>query len=122
MRQGGDENDAFAICQGRCREATDDPIQKVLVLIEMDDVILRGGVSQKVIPSLRMARQIRGSVRVRVCSFHQPSQMIFIGPKRLNMRARRRVVGASWNGMSCLPAAIAVPVWVVRVWVPCLSL
>ena len=82
MRQGRDENDAFAICQGRRREAADDPIKKILVLIEMDYVILRGRVSQEVIPRLRIARQIRGGVHVRVQILHRPSPMISFAPKR----------------------------------------
>src|SRR3954452_10426123 len=93
-----------AICQGRCREPTDDPIKKVLVLIEMDDVILRGGVSQKVIPSLRMARQIRGRVRVRVCIFQEPSPMILTGPKEAETcEPGGKFVGVSGNSTSCLP-------------------
>ena len=44
MRQSGDENDAFAVRQGGRSEATHHAIEKVLVLVKMDDVIARGGV------------------------------------------------------------------------------
>ena len=48
--QSGDENDAFAVRQRGRRKATDYAIEKVLVLVEMHDVIARGGVRQNVVP------------------------------------------------------------------------
>jgi hypothetical protein len=44
VSQSGHQNEAFAVRQsGRC-EATDHAIEEILVLIKMDDVIVRRGV------------------------------------------------------------------------------
>jgi hypothetical protein len=48
--QRGDENDAFAVRQRGRRKATDYAIEEVLILVEMHDVIARGGVRQNVVP------------------------------------------------------------------------
>ena len=45
-----DENDALAVCQRGRRKPTDYAIEEVLILVEMHDVIARGGVRQNVVP------------------------------------------------------------------------
>ena len=78
MGQSGDENDAFAVRQRGRREAADDAIEEVLILVEMHDVIARGGVRQKVVPRFAVARGMVGFVCCACSRVPWPSSDGFI--------------------------------------------
>jgi hypothetical protein len=63
MRAGRDQDDAFAIGERGRREATDGAIEKILILVQLHDVIARRRLSQNAIPRLR-------PVSVLVVSLH----------------------------------------------------
>src|SRR5437899_2636956 len=62
----GHQDDAFTVRESSTGEAADRAIEKILVLIELHDVIARGGISDHWIPGLRLAHAVRLTSRLTV--------------------------------------------------------
>jgi hypothetical protein len=56
MGRRGHEDDTFPVGNGTCSEATYSPIEKLLILVKLDDVITRSCVGEKAVPGVLRAQ------------------------------------------------------------------